>query len=483
MSFSLTLYTFSKRRNSTATPASSTGTPFTISLKDPCSVIRPEILLVAPATPSPAGFNYAYMEIFDRYYYITDWQFIEGIWHAFMAVDVMATYKPQIGAASAYILRAASGGNGRIVDTMYPTIEQHDYDEYTRANPWTLDPLAMSYVVGVKSSSTQYLEFSYGDLESFLADILDDDYIDALIPNWEEVYPQARAEVNPLQYISSIIAIPLPPRGGGSQTVRVGRVSVDAQCYPLLNESGIVRHVEVTFPVANQHPQLSRGQYLQLAPYSIYSMFIPPFGLIPLDSAVMAGSENGMVCDIYIDVRDGDAAMHVNAITSGGQRLISVINSRVGIDAQYSQVVSAGYSMLQLGVGISSIIGSAVNWPAASSSRLSMVAGATSGISNVINTGMQVARDATAAQIPSASTVGNSSGGYAALQGICALQIDYYSVTQQDNTHNGTPVMAQGTFSSMPGFILPHNARIAIPGTLEEHDEVEGLVNGGFYYE
>ena len=78
------LYKFTKRLNSTARPTPSAGTSFSCELKDETSFINP-ILKFRPdhltsGLFSPSAYNYAYIAYWQRYYYITDWKYINGLW-------------------------------------------------------------------------------------------------------------------------------------------------------------------------------------------------------------------------------------------------------------------------------------------------------------------------------------------------------------------------------------------------------------------
>ena len=62
MSFTVTLYNFSKKENSTGRPAS--GADFPCVLKDGTGILNPVITLDLGLSSSPAGYNYAYIHAF-----------------------------------------------------------------------------------------------------------------------------------------------------------------------------------------------------------------------------------------------------------------------------------------------------------------------------------------------------------------------------------------------------------------------------------
>ena len=114
----VTFYNFSKRRNSTKRPSG--GTSYTCLLKEDTSTARPSIAIKWNGSSSaPAGFNYCYIPDFGRYYWVNSWTYSERQWIAACSVDVLATYKTEIGGSSKYVLRAASDYDPEVIDTLY----------------------------------------------------------------------------------------------------------------------------------------------------------------------------------------------------------------------------------------------------------------------------------------------------------------------------------------------------------------------------
>ena len=116
MAIAVTFYNFNKKENSTERPSGS-GTTYNVVLKDGCSIERPAIEL----NSKPSSFyTYAYISDFSRYYYVSDWNYFRGTWTASLSVDVLATFKSQIGASSVYVLRSSNTYDPEIKDTLYP---------------------------------------------------------------------------------------------------------------------------------------------------------------------------------------------------------------------------------------------------------------------------------------------------------------------------------------------------------------------------
>ena len=104
---------FSKPINSTKRPSG--GQTVSVFLKHPTSVVNPTFRIT--------GFNTAwnYVQWGSRYYYVRDIIFMTETQAEYVCeIDVLATYKNEIGASSQYVVRAASAYNGAITDALYP---------------------------------------------------------------------------------------------------------------------------------------------------------------------------------------------------------------------------------------------------------------------------------------------------------------------------------------------------------------------------
>ena len=80
------------------------------------SLIHPSITFTSDTIPT---FNYVYIPIFNRYYYVTDITSIKNkLWQMSLTVDVLMTYKEALLACTGYIDRNENEYNGLIPDGM-----------------------------------------------------------------------------------------------------------------------------------------------------------------------------------------------------------------------------------------------------------------------------------------------------------------------------------------------------------------------------
>ena len=91
---------------------------FTGSLKDQTSIINPSILVKSAGVPKG---NYARIEAFGRYYFITDIVSVRNeLWEIKMHVDVLQTYAAQIKAGEEMVSRQELNYNNYMQDNQAP---------------------------------------------------------------------------------------------------------------------------------------------------------------------------------------------------------------------------------------------------------------------------------------------------------------------------------------------------------------------------
>lgn len=96
----ITLYNNSSEKNKIGKSLSVVDT-LTGTIKDPSSIIRPEITI---ERTSPTGFNYCYIDEFGRYYFVNDVVVIHNnIMRLRLSVDVLESFKNEILAQNVII--------------------------------------------------------------------------------------------------------------------------------------------------------------------------------------------------------------------------------------------------------------------------------------------------------------------------------------------------------------------------------------------
>lgn len=87
-------------------------------LRDECSLITPSIVYQSPDVPT---FNYVYIPIFNRYYYVTSLSSVgKNVWRMELNCDVLMTYKDAIFMLQGVVGRQENEFNPLLVDTEIP---------------------------------------------------------------------------------------------------------------------------------------------------------------------------------------------------------------------------------------------------------------------------------------------------------------------------------------------------------------------------
>ena len=351
---------FSKKKNSTATP-SSNSEPLSGTLREGCSVIKP-IIGFELSRLTFANWNYAYISDFYRYYYIQDWVWDDGLWWAYMEVDPLASFKAGIGASSCYVLRSASEYDNKIADSIYPTRSETFTVQTVQVDTrdsWEKTFGSGTYVVGVLGGGTgngavSYYAMSPSQMASFRAALMSD--IDSLIGTTEITSELAKALFNPFQYLVSALWFPFSISGGSSQSIKLGWWDTGVSASVLSNMVNVSDTFTTvyTMPSGSYAPGETLQHWMLLEPYSEYTLFCPPYGAMKLDSRIVAKNvgaiSGGGVQLELIEVIDYISGMAYLDVRIGGVT-VAYKQAMIGVNTILSQstqdIVGGGINFLQ----------------------------------------------------------------------------------------------------------------------------------------
>ena len=504
MAFNVIFYAFSKKDNSTAVPSSG-GTTYSCTLKDGCSIINPTIKLdLGPASSAPVTYTYCYIAAFNRYYWIKDWNSERGMWYASCAVDVLASYKTEIGNASEMVLRSSDEYDGRITDTLYPTMnEQVFYSADGSLTPWwpyiyTIGNTSFTdlgeFIVGLLSytgsgdlvGGVNYVGMLVSDFTDFMKQVFN-----IHDPNQPFSMAGARAALrsvfttmtdeealnlcylaeNPYtDYIDSITWMPKSMHTGthtlqdlylGPNTLRVAYRTVDPK------ETNDFSWICSSIP---KHPQsAARGSYLNLGPYSNYQLILPRVGGVNIDP-VLLGDYSTLTVYLHIDQITGQGLYQVYVGDgSNVEHLALQQYAPIGVTVKIGKNKPVGTS-LQMAMDVGQMATNVVN-DIATGNGFNI--GRLTGIAGIIRE----------SKSPGAGRIGDS-GGYCGLYpGYPILQSHHLYVTDADNDHNGSPLMRVRTLNTVPGYIVCQHGDISVSCTDTEISLIRQYLEGGFFYE
>ena len=493
----LNLYSFAKKDNSTKQPTLETAKLVQGILKEPCSIMTPVVRIERlPNDAMPFQYTYAKWVEAQRYYFIEDWTWVNGLWEVRMKEDVLATFKTQIGNTTEYVLRTDStvDFNGEITDTTYPATTDVETETVVYPNSFSSDISVGCFILGVISSNSSgavgavsYYAMTSSQFGNFKNKLLTDDnlvtmglaIIDPttgdLTPTITDISLQVlKTMYNPFQYIVSCMWFPFPisliPN-----TTSVGTIPCGWWSY---SQSGTKKLYAQTLNVAENamaftsHPQANtRGSYLNYPPYSRRTL-VGRFGTVALDSFNYRPGDSIDV-SYHVDLITGQCRTTIGRIRNQEYDLFTEREFLIGVPIQIAQI-----GVDYLGTAVSAIntipqaIGGAISGIASGSGAITgAIVGASSGIYNTIQSAM-----------PQLETSG-SNGSFLTAEHLTRIVNQFFKVVDEDISHRGRPLCELRQLSTLSGYILCAEGDIDISCYDNERKEIVRYLTEGFFWE
>ena len=487
---------FSKRINSTKQPSGTASLILTGHLKEPCSVLNPVFSIERLSTDAcPESYSYAEIPSFNRYYFVEDWIWKDGLWECHLRADVLASWRTDIRSTTAYIERCASESNGTIVDRLYPATTDFDTSRVNLTCSWTgVAPSGGCFVVGIISKASTwtgtmvggavtYYVMSPSQMKQLLNYLLSDSFIDdAGFPSTMTTVQQlahetAKALINPIQYIASCMWFPFPQSqitDGTNRAIQLGYYDIGSNIVTGQYLTAVAFNTYVTGEIP-AHPQsATRGTYLNYAPYTRLTLSIHPFGMIPLDTSYRK-TGNYLRCPVVIDPITGKAVMRVeifadNQYTEGN--VITEVSAQFGVPIQLAQMTPDYLGMLSSAIQAGTSFGAALT----SSTPFSWTQSAIMEIPTIGN-----AIDSLMPQVQTSGINGSFSQCVPALSPV--LNAQFFKVVDDDNTECGRPLCSLRLLSTLSGYVKCGEVTVDYPCLRKEKEEILSFMYSGIFLE
>lgn len=492
---------FSKRINSTKIPTGNPTLSLDGDLKDATSVEKPVIKIKNRGAISPAPYVYAYIEKFNRYYFVSDWVYDQGFWYVHMTEDYLASWKPFIGFTNAYIDRCASESDGDIIDTRY--ITKTNFQKSAVSFGTSLDSTG-TFVLGIIGGSADtsqtggavtYYALTRTECVNLMNYLLSPAFLnDNGFPQTSTLTQQltqetAKAFVNPFQFIVSCVWFPLQPSlfySGNSEAITVGYWLIDTTIATghKVNSVYIPVSSQVALPV---HPQsASRGNYLNYAPYTRLSVYIPPYGVIPIDPSCRRLGSN-MRYISRVDPITGVGELNVYCTDELPSALIDEHNipivataiAQVGVPVQIAQVGTDFINAISEGVqAVSSIDWMGAMAGAVATQQFGGI-GALKGITpetvgHVANAVMSLS--------PQVRTSGANGARFWTIL-YPRLMAEFSLLVDEDNEEMGRPLRQKRVINTLSGYVKCFEVTVDYPCFDTEKDAILMYLTSGFFWE
>ena len=494
MSFTVTLYDFQKRHNSTRRPQGGSWDQTGV-LREGSSLITPTISFEFATDFSPMNnsynmkFNYAYVAKFARYYWITDWTYEGGLWHAAMKVDVLATYRPQILAADAFVAYDAVTPNADLSDQRLSMLTQKTIDSATGffSKLGQNDPGGgVVIVMCTGADSTAAFAMTPSDIVQLMNNVSAWGQNTLGNPPMPQSSNVAEAIFNGFKSFFDWLvraAINLGSVGSASANIRAAvQLPIDISDIPGTNQEivlGLYRTgvyaKKVSSRVLYDSCQISipwrYTDWRANEPYTEIYLFIPYVGNIKMSNRDIYG-ETDLRIYASLDVLSGDVVFRVYAEPS--DKVIALYTANIGASYPIGvSNISPGQIITSL-TGAAGILSEASNIGGSEGAAL----GALGAVHGIINAGS-----------PNSSSIGGGGGGASqGITGTCYIVVICHNTNQEPDNPDyvaimGTPTMLVKPLANLTGYVETRGAAITGNMTATEHAELNALLDSGVYIE
>ena len=446
---SVTFYNFSKKKNSTATPTG--GTSHTVALKDGTSLYKPTFEL---SGNFPA---YTYASWQGLFFYVTNITSIaNGIYDIECELDPMGSAADDIKSSTFFIERSASTYNQWFVDNEVSVEQRVVAAQYSPSTALNLFDGVGCYILRVTNGSSNSVTgiATYICTANQLYQILDFMFDDG---NFNDVLSDTvvKSIFNPFQYIVSLkwCALSYTTLSSGLSTEHVKFGWWDSGISAAVADYNGARY---TFTL--DMPNAYFGDFRDYDPrFSRYKILYPGAGLFELPSINM---DIAMQTQLYFDILTGVGTWYLFYSTTNA--VIARFTGTVSCDLQISQIST---DLLNAVGSTAAAIGMAMS---------GNPVGAAMSAVNAVGTILQ----------PNPSINGNH-GSMFELASIDSIVI--YSERYGSQSSNiptlacGRPLFEFKTISTLSGFCKCANASIDTCLPQEYKDQINSMLNSGFF--
>ena len=459
-----------------------------VKLKAPCSIMSPVIVLTDDVyDPS---WNYCYIYIWHRFYFIHDAVINTGQrWELTLGVDVLATWKSQILASTAYVARSASNYSNFIPDPTWShtsnigqTTQEIDIGLDLEIQGCYLLFLAGAAPAGVGAIPSQSV-FVLNAVEIYrLVDYMfSNNFYDAITQGLTDpdLGQMGKLTFNPFQYVTKCLWMPFNPNDlpTTSTHIKFGWWNSNLT-------GGLLTHFEKQLSFS-----FTLGTYTswkdRAGDWTKNELYVPGFPSMSLPADVQGQTLTGK---INVDFATGEATLFIFS----GTHLIQTNSGKLGCEVQlsslykdYVQSVSSIGGLVSTGIkaawtgltGISSTIGNAITGILQGDSLSDILSNAGGKAESMVN-GVQ------AALSPSMSTMGtNGNRSTIYRQSKAILTTSTYGQLADNHERLGGMCCQTLSLSGLSGYTEVVNPKVDAPCTSGEMTMINAFMSGGFYIE
>lgn len=461
---------------------------------------------------TPAGWspiwNYAYISVFQRYYFINNWTWLNGCWECDAVCDVLASFKTDIGNLSEYVLRSSNRYNEQVVDMQYPTTAETRVDARMLNTQYPFVSVFSGgyYVVGIISNDQSaaqgaitYYQMTPAELAALKHYMMSDTFMTEQGLDVQTVIDYLPNELlktlyDPFKYIASCVWMPFPAADYMS-SLKTSVTSIPFGWFEptttqlngyRLNQNGYVKKYTDRISVSGHPQRPGRGVFLDHPPFCDRMLFYPPYGSIPINDDSIIGGD-ALRIEIDVDMILGDSTLsvfHDRPLGNDNYRNMGVIarvSAPLAVPIQLAQTtIDIGGSVtaaetLALHGTASALIGQA-------STGTDLFTGLFETAKAAVNSTISAIGDVIQNPVGQLQTSGTN--GSLAQYSIQPYFIEKYRiVADDDNAQKGRPLCQVQQISSIPGYIMVDSPDVQLPCMETERQQIVSFMASGFFYE
>ena len=466
------LYSFSKRNKSTK-QALITDIKKTVDcqLKDKCTVENPILIF----NFEPVGYNYVYIGKWNRYYFISGWQYSVGNWEVSLTEDYLASFKTAILSQYA-IIAYAYNSNLSIVDKRIPVRSDIISSNINSASlsgvTWlTGNSAPILSITGKGSNGVYYV--GYTDTQDLLDGV--DTWFNDNVADFFAAVKQLFYGGSAANCIKNAIGLCWIPTDlyAGEQLVLGG--------YPCRRSSGTYISGYRVHPIETHSCNITipwhYSDWRKSSPYTEIKMFLPLVGNVTISSEA-AKNDSSLDVTYAFNNTSGEVNIKVIGHSSGIIMQTATASGASSIHIGSSNV-NAGKITTSVGAGLGALVAGAATL---------LTGGAVAPALLGIGGGLASAAGGTLSGLGGTSEGGGGLGGGSAIALGTNITCQVISRVLTDDPANFAPLMGKPLFkndilSNYYGYVQTEGYQFAGICSSAEKDAINSLLDSGIYIE
>lgn len=443
----ISLYSFSKKRNSTKRPSSG-GKVIDVSLIEGCNLYSPLFRINQPP------WSYNYLEFNGMYFWIeTKTPVYNGLYEITCTFDYLATYKNSIQNTRAYVAYSSSSYDDRIIDGRLSSVDHASY-EYSSAqiiknpadNMAVYGTYVIEYVTSKATFGTGGCVWATPSKAALIADELSSDGFTSWITEHEKQLQGAFDSILSCRYLPIILV------DTENTEIVLGGYSTGLHGSDVSN---IEFETNISIP-------WQFSDFRNLSPYTSLVLYLPAYGYVSLNPAD------------FIDLTSIPIKAVIDGVTG---ECVYMVGRNIRCSTNISTSVSIGTIASNAGAIFSSIGG--IVGGIATANPAAAVGSAIEGIF--------------ASQERQLGNVGSASGGAVIRCGFPdvhwsnAVLVSICHDTNQPPSAiastQGRPLNKTVLLSDLSGYVQTVNASVSAATTAEQLSNLNAALDGGIYLE